>query len=325
MRRRAFLALLGAALLPLSAGAQPTSKVKRIGYLGTNIGPASLPPIEAFQDGLRRLGWIEGQNVVVEYRWGRGQDDEIAAADAAELVRLNLDLIVAGSSVYARPLRRVTSTIPIVFCVGFDPIAEGFVASLARPGGNMTGLSAQQTEILAKSLELLTQAVPAARRIVVLWDPGYPTHAHAVPAIETTARNLAVELRWMPAGTLDELEAAFAAIGDTGAQAVWILGSSVSYSNRERLAQLALEHRLPSAIGSVEGVEAGCLLSYSTELNAIFRRCAAFVDKILKGTKPADLPVEQVPYHLAINLKTARALGLTIPPEILARADEVLE
>jgi putative ABC transport system substrate-binding protein len=330
MKRRAFIAGLlvasSVATDPCLALARETTKISRIGYLGTNIGPESLPPIEAFREGLRQLGYIEGQNIIVEYRWGRGQADQVTAAQAAELVRLDLDLIVAASTAYFPPLRQASSTIPIVFCASFDPVAEGIVASVARPGGNSTGLSGGSAGINAKALELLAQVVPGARRIAVLWDPTLPVHKTTMRAVEAAARNLALELRPLPVRTAVELDTAFAAMTNAGAEAVLALGSSVMYSNRTRFAALALEHRLPSMVTLWGTAEAGGLLSYSTDLVPQYRRCAVYVDKILKGAKPAELPVEQpTKFSLVINLKTAKALGLAVPPAVLAIADEVIE
>ena len=328
MRRRDFMAgllLAGSAITHARvAVVRESTKIPRIGYLGTNVGPASLPPIEAFREGLRQLGYIEGQNIIVEYRWGRGQADEVVVAQAAELVRRDLDLIVGGNTTYVPALRQASSTIPIVFCVGGDAVEQGIVASLARPGGNSTGISGLGTGFAAKSLELLTEAVPSARRIAVLWDPTYPQHKLAMPAVEGAARNLAVELRPVSAGTAEEFDAAFEAMSNAGAQAVLVLASSVSYGNRALLAALALKHRLPSMI--FQGAEVGALLSYAPDLLATFRRCAVYVDKILKGTNPAELPVEQPStFVLTINLKTARALGIEIPSSLFAQANEVIE
>jgi putative ABC transport system substrate-binding protein len=247
----------------------------------------------------------------------------VAAKRAAELVRLDLDLIVAASSVYVPQLRQLNSTIPIVFCFAADPVAEGIVASLARPGGNSTGISSQRFD--AKSLEFLTQALPRARRIAVLWDPTFSPHKEAITAVEAAARNLAVELRPVPVRTADEIDAAFAAIVDTGADALLALPSSMTYAYRARLADFALTHRLPGMFPILPGA-AGGLLSYDVDTIAQFQHCPIYVDKILKGAKPAELPVEQgSTFHLVINLKTAKALGLTIPPSLLARADEVIE
>jgi putative ABC transport system substrate-binding protein len=322
MQRRDIIAGLLVAAAFGRAQAQPTAtKIPRIGYLGTNIGPASLPPIEAFREALRRLGYIEGQNIVVEYRWASGQANQLAAAKAAELVRLDLDLIVAANTTYIPSLRQAGNTVPTVFCTSADPIAEGIVASLARPGGNITGISAFGPELGAKQLEILAEAVPSARRIAILWEPENEQHKVAMPSIEAAAQKLGVTLQLVPARTADEFDAAFAAMDEAHAEAVVALGSSLTYSHRIRLGDLAREHRLPSVIG-----EAGGLLSYSPNVRAIFRQCAGYVDKILKGAKPSDLPVQQpTKIDLILNLKIAKALGITIPPSILALADEVIE
>jgi putative ABC transport system substrate-binding protein len=323
MQRRDIIAGLLVAAAFGHAHAQPTAtKIPRIGYLGTNIGPASLPPIEAFREGLRQLGYIEGQNIVVEYRWASGQADQLAAAKAAELVRLNLDLIVAANTPYISSLRQGGNTVPIVFCISADPVAEGLVASLARPGGNMTGQGIFGPELGVKQLEILTQAVPSARRIAILWDPEFEQHKVAMPSIEAAAQKLAVTLQLVPARTADEFDAAFTAMDREHAEAVVALASSPAYSHRARLGDLAREHRLPSMLVS----DAGGLLSYQPNLKAIYRQCAGYVDKILKGAKPSDLPVQEpTKFDLIVDLKIAKMLGITIPPSILARADEVIE
>jgi putative tryptophan/tyrosine transport system substrate-binding protein len=239
MKRREMIAgfaiALGIFAPPAPLYARETAKMARIGYLGTNIGPGSLPPIDAFREGLRQLGYIEGQNIIVEYRWGRGQADDVAVAHAMELVRLDLDLIVAANTTYVPALRQASTTVPIVFCASADAVSEGIVASLARPGGNSTGISFLGTDLAAKSLELLTEAAPGARRIAVLWDPTYTQHKLAMPAVEAAARNLGVELRPVSVSIADEFDAAFEAMSNTGAKAVLVLTSSVYYSNRARL------------------------------------------------------------------------------------------
>ena len=324
MRRRDIIAGLLVAAAFGRAHAQPNAtKIPRIGYLGTNIGPASLPPIEAFREALRQFGYIEGQNIVVEYRWASGQAEQLAAAKAAELVRLDLDLIVAANTTYIPSLRQAGNAVPTVFCVSGDPVAEGIVASLARPGGNMTGFTYFGPEIFVKQLEILAEAVPSARRIAILWDPTYEQHKVAMPMIETAAQKLAVTVQLVPASTADEFDAAFTAMDREHAEAVVVLGSSLTYSHRARLADLAREHRLPSVTGLAPS---GFLLSYAPNNEASFRQCAVYVDKILKGAKPSDLPVQQpTKIDLIVNLKTAKTLGITIPPSILARADEVIE
>jgi putative ABC transport system substrate-binding protein len=327
VRRRDFIV---GVLLAASATTQKQAtlardrpKMPRVGYLGTNIGPASLPPIEAFREGLRQLGYTEGQNIIVEYRWAQGPADAAASAHAAELVGLDLDLAVAANSTYVPLFRRASNTIPIVFCLSLDPVAEGIVASLARPGGNSSGLSVAPAAYLGKILELLTEAVPGVRRVGVLSDP---TSHLAIPALEAAARGLAVELRPLLVKTADQLDTAFVAMIDAGAEAVLVPTSSIAFNNRARVVALALEHHLPSIFGFREATEAGGLLSYGPDLNAAFRRCAVYVDKIIKGAKPSELPVEQTSvFILTVNLNTAKALGLEIPTKLLALADEVIE
>jgi putative tryptophan/tyrosine transport system substrate-binding protein len=323
MRRRDIIAGVLVAAAFGRAHAQPTAKkIPRIGYLGTNIGPASLPPIEAFREALRKLGYIEDQNIVVEYRWGSGQADQLAAAKAAELVQLDLDLIVAANTTYIPSLRQAGSTVPTVFCTSADPVAEGIVASLARPGGNMTGIAAFGPELGVKQLEILAEAVPTARRIAILWEPEYEQHKVTMPPIEAAAPKLAVTLQLVPASTADEFDAAFTVMDRAHAEAVVVLTSSLTYSHRARLADLAREHRLPS----ITGLGAGGLFSYAANVQAIFRQCAGYVDKILKGAKPSDLPIQRpTKFDLIVDLKIAKTLGITIPPSILARADELID
>jgi putative tryptophan/tyrosine transport system substrate-binding protein len=324
MRRREFIALMGATVTwPFAAMAQRAGRTPRVGYLGTNIGPASLAPIEAFREGLRELGYIEGQNIIVEYRWAQGPADAVATSHAAELVGLGLDLAVAANSNYVSPFRQASSTIPIVFCISIDPVAEGIVASLGRPGGNSSGLSIAPVAYWGKALELLTEAVPRVRRIGVISDP---FDRLAMAALEAAARSLAVELRPVPVTIAEEFSTAFAAMIDAGAEAVLLLNGAGTFNNRARVAALALKHHLPSMFGFREGPEAGGLLSYGPDINAAFRRCAVYVDKIIKGAKPSELPVEQTTvFVLTVNLNTAKALGLEIPTKLLALADEVIE
>jgi ABC-type uncharacterized transport system substrate-binding protein len=259
-----------------------------------------LPPIDAFREGLRQLGYVEGQNIVVEYRWGSGQANQLAATKAAELQRLNLDLIVAANTTYVPSLRQAGNTAPTVFCFSADPVAEGIVASLARPGGNMTGNTGFGPELGVKQLEILAEAVPSARRIAILWDPTFEQHKVTMPLIEAAAQKLAITLQLVPASTADEFDAAFAAMDREHAEAVVVLTSSHAYSHRARLADLAREHRLPSVTDG-----AGGLLYYA-------RQCAGYVDKILKGTKPSDLPVQRpTKFDLIVNLKVAKTLGVS--------------
>jgi putative tryptophan/tyrosine transport system substrate-binding protein len=318
---RHVVAAFGLIMLPLAAHAQPSDRSPRIGYLGGS--PA--PTWDALQEGLRQLGWTEGKNVQIERRWSQPQE-ALAAPQAEELVRRRVDLIVASASVYAEAARRATSTTPIVFCSHGDPVGSGHVASLAQPGRNLTGTATLLSELSVKSLELLKQTIPRARRIAVLWSPEAPASRSAMTAVEAAAKGAGIDLILAPAAGVDAFESTFAMAARERADALLGLVSPVFYLNRIRLAELALEHRLPSLFMWRENVEAGTLLAYGPDLQDLFRRCATYVDKILKGAKPADLPVEQAStYELIVNMKTARTLGITIPPEILARADKVIE
>jgi putative ABC transport system substrate-binding protein len=323
---RAVLAVVLVLLLsPLAASAQQAGKVYRIGFLG-NSGSTPLGArfVEAFRLGLRERGWIEGQNLVIEYRWAEGNPDRLPAL-AADLVRLKVDLIVAASSTFVQPAKEATSTIPIVFPIHADPVGTGHVASLAHPGGNITGLATLQTDLGPKGLELLNAAVPGAKRVAVLWNPSTPSHAPGLKAVENAGRTLGLQLQPLGVRSAGEIESAFAAMERERAAALLVLTSPLSGSEGRRLADLALSHRLPTMFERRENVESGGLMSYGTDFPDMFRRSAAYVDKILKGAKPADLPVEQASkFELVINLKTAKALGLTIPPSLLGRADEVI-
>jgi putative tryptophan/tyrosine transport system substrate-binding protein len=245
---------------------------------------------------------------------------------AAELIGMNVDMIVANSSLQVEAALQVTNKIPIVFCVHGDPVGAGHVASLSHPGGNVTGLSILQTDITVKQLEILTQAVASARRIGVLWNPAVPSHLPALAAIKAAGEKLGIELVDVPARTANDLADAFSTISQAGATAVLVVTSPVIASRREVVAELALKYRLPAMLGTRAEVEAGALMSYGADLDDQFRRAAAYIDKIIKGDKPGDLPVEQASrYRLVINLKTANALGIVMPPELLGRADDVIE
>jgi putative ABC transport system substrate-binding protein len=325
MRRRQFITLLGgAATWPIAARAQQPAHVPRIGFLG--LGPASAfaSRVEALRQGLRDLGYIEGKNVVIEFRWAETVDQ--LPELAAELVRMNVDVIFANSSTLVEPARRATKTIPIVFSVHADPVGTGHVASLPRPGGNITGLSILLTDLVAKELEILTQAVPHATRIGVLWNPTTLSHQVALQAVETAGETLGVQLVEVPAQTADDFEGAFSTMSREGVGGLLVVASPLAASQRASLAALALKYRLPGMFGDKAEVEAGGLMSYGADFADLFRRAALYIDKILKGVKPADLPVEQASkYQLVINLKTAKALGLTVPDKLLALADEVIE
>jgi putative tryptophan/tyrosine transport system substrate-binding protein len=324
MRRREFIAgLAGAAALPLAARAQqPAMPV--IGFMGPAPAAAYLPRLEALRAGLRDLGYVEGKNIVIEFRWA-GRVEQLPEM-AAELVRMKVDLILVSSSTYVEPARQATKTIPIVFALDADPVGLGHVASLARPGGNITGLSTLLTDLATKELEILKEAVPQTTRIGILWNPTTPSHGPAVQAVEAVGEKLGVQLRLVPARTVQEFDGAFSTMTRERMGGFLVIASPLSFSQRAPLAELALKHRLPGMFGSKENVEAGGLMSYGVDYNDLHRRAALYVDKILKGVKPADLPVEQASkYELIINLKTAKALGLTIPETLLATADEVIQ
>jgi putative ABC transport system substrate-binding protein len=273
---------------------------------------------------LRDLGWVEGKNIVIEFRWA----DNVSQlpALAAELVRMNVDVIFASSSTMVEPARQATKTIPIVFSNHADPIGTGHVASLNRPGGNITGLSELATELDAKALEMLNEAVPQATRIGVLWNPTTPSQVPGLQAVRVAGEKLGLALHIVPAATVEEFDDAFASMARERVGGVFVVPSPLATMERAPLVQLALRYRLPTMFASREIVEAGGLMSYGADRDDLVRRTALYIDKILKGAKPADLPVEQASkYQLVINLKTAKALGLEIPPTLLARADEVIE
>ncbi len=306
---------------PLPAVGQTPAKIPRLGVLA--LAPP-LPSYEALRQGLRELGWIEGQNIIVEYRFSE-EVDRLPDL-AAELVRLKVDVIFASSSMQVEAARRATKTIPIVFAVHADPVGIGHVASLARPGGNITGLSALLTELAAKELELLKSALPHVTRFGVLWNPTSPSHPPALKSVEAAAEKLRVQVYMVPARTVDEFDGAFAMMTRERVGAVLVVASPLTYLQRARLAELALKHRLPGISMFRENAEGGALMSYGPDLIDMHRRAATYVDKILKGAKPADLPVEQASkYELVINLKTAKTLGVTFPQTILFRADKLIE
>jgi len=323
-RRELLAALGGAAAWPLAARAQQQAKVARIGYLGLGPASATSSRVEALRAGLRDLGWVEGKNIVIEFRWADGvqQLPELAA----ELVRMNVDVIFAPTSTMVEPARQATKTIPIVFSNHADPIGSGHVASLPRPGGNITGLTDQTSDIDAKAMEMLKEVVPQATRIGVLWNPTTPSQVPGLQAVKTAGERLALTLHIVPAAAADDFDAAFASMARENVGGVFVVPAPVTITQRARLAELALKHRLPAMFGSKENVEAGGLMSYAADRIDLARRAALYIDKILKGANPAGLPVEQASkFQLVINLKTAKALGLEIPPTLLARADEVIE
>jgi putative ABC transport system substrate-binding protein len=325
MRRRNFLGVLGAAVAwPLAARAQQPAKLARIGFLGLGQASAWSSRVEALRTGLRDLGWVEGKNIVIEFRWA---DSVLQLPElASELVRMNVDIIFAASSTMVEPARRATKTIPIVFSNHADPIGSGHVASLPRPGGNITGLSELTTELNAKAIEMLKEAVPQATRIGVLWNPTTPSQVPGLESVKAAGDILGLALHMVAAATVEDFDEALALAVRERVSGLFVVPAPITTMERARLAELALKYRLPTMFGAKENVEAGGLMSYGADRNDLVRRAAAYIDKILKGAKPADLPVEQASkYQLVINLKTAKALGLTIPPTLLARADEVIE
>jgi putative ABC transport system substrate-binding protein len=327
--RRTFLAGTGAVLLaaPFAAEAQQAAKVARLGYLAANLA-ANRHMQKAFRQGLRDLGYVEGRNLVIEYRDAEGKLERLPAL-AAELVALKVDVILAGSTVGALAAKQATRTIPIVFAAVGDPVASGLVTSLARPGGNATGSSLLAPELVGKCLEQLKQAVPGVSRVAVLWQPGGQgerTEKDMRKGADVAARALGVRLQFVEARGPADFDRAFSDMTRARAGALTVLSSTMLIGERRRLVNLVAKHRLPAAYGLREYVDAGGLMAYGANVADLFRRAATYVDKILKGAKPGDLPVEQpTKFELVINLKTAKALGLTIPPSLLGRADEVIQ
>jgi putative ABC transport system substrate-binding protein len=312
---------------PLSVRAQAEGKAYRIGYLSTGSGTSSyLRPLEAFRQGLRDLGWVEGQNIIIEYRYAQGRPDRLPGL-AEELVRLKVDVIAASPTPAVQAARNATRTIPIVGMGLTEPVALGLVASLARPGGNVTGVAYSfDANIVGKQLELLREVVPKARRVAVLSNPGgSPALPLTISNIKAAARSLDLQLQLLEAREPSEFDAAFAAMATERAGALLVTGDSMFFLHRARLADLAVKGRLPSMSTQEQWVEAGGLVAYGPSLPDLWRRAASYVDKILKGAKANDLPIEQpTKFELLINLKTARALGLTIPQPLLQRADQIL-
>jgi putative tryptophan/tyrosine transport system substrate-binding protein len=323
MRRREFIALLGAAVAwPRAAHAKNAAGIARIGYLV--LAPTYLD--DAFLEGLHDLGWIEGQNISIERRYGAGDVERLKKA-AVELVQLKVDVIVAVASVAVQAAKNTTTSIPIVFAATGDPIGQGFVASLARPGGNLTGTSFDAgAEIPAKQLQLIIEMVPNASRVAVLWNPTSPVIRTYFQSAQNAAAELRLNLQSEEAKDAKDFEPAFDAMVREHADALIVLSDAFMTIHRATLAELTAKHRIPVLYGHNLYTEAGGLMSYGPSGPDLVRGAAAYVDKILKGATPADLPVAQpVKFALIINLKTAKALGLEIPPTLLARADKVIE
>ncbi len=316
---------LGVLVAPLAAEAQQLAKAPRIGFLGGASPSAAAHLLDAFRQGLRELGYVEGQNIVIEYRWAEGRQERLLGL-AAELVGLKVDVIVAPITTAALAAKNATTTIPIVMMVVNEPVRVGLVASLARPGGNITGLAAISDELWPKQLELLKETVPMVSRVAVLWNPANPSHGPALKGIVVAARSLGKQPQLHEARGPDEFDSAFAAMTRARAGALLVVADTLFFLHRTRIADLAMKARLPAIYGLREHVEVGGLMAYAADYADLYRRGATYVDKILKGARPAGLPVEQpTKFELVINLKTAKALGLAIPRSVLLRANRVTE
>jgi putative ABC transport system substrate-binding protein len=323
MRRRDFISLIGgaAAAWPLAAGAQQT-RLPIIGFLGANATAWS-PWTTAFVQRLHELGWIEGRTVTIEYRWNEGQPERIAEI-AAEFIRLKVDVIVTNA-IAAPTLKQATTVIPIVFAIAPDPVRGGLVASLARPGGNVTGQSVQSIDLVGKRLALLRQIVPHLGRLAIVFDADFSQTVAEADVVKATARTLDLEVMPLEIRRAEDVAPAFETL-KSQIDALYVVTDALVSANRSRIITFALSKRLPTTFNARDYVQAGGLMSYGPNFPALFRRAAEYVDKILRGAKPGDLPVEQpTKFDLVINLTTARALGLTIPPTLLAIADEVIE
>jgi len=323
MKRRAFITLLGGAAVawPLTVRARQAAKMRTIGYLS----PGAAPGITALFDALPELGWIEGKNIAFERRWAENRLERLPEL-AAELVRLNVDVIVAVGTLAPLAAKRATSTIPIVMTAAGDPLGSGLVASLAQPGGNITGMSLMTPDVAGKRLELLKEVLPRVARVAVLWNAANPYPALVFKATQSAGRTLGVEVQSLEVRGPDDLDGAFKAAKAQRPDALIAVEDPLTFSYRKRIADFAVAERLPSLQGFGEDVAAGALMSYGANLEDLFRRAAGYVDKILKGAKPADLPIQQpTKFELVLNLKTAKALGLEIPPRVIALADEVIE
>jgi ABC-type uncharacterized transport system substrate-binding protein len=325
MKRREFITLLGgaAAAWPVAARAQQPGKLPTIGFLGASTPSAWSHWSSAFVQRLRELGWIEGRTVSIEYRWAEGRGERYSEI-AAEFVRLKVDVILTvGGAVPAT--KQATSAIPIVFAIAVDPVGTGLVPSLARPGGNVTGLSMQATDLAGKRLEYLREVLPGFRRLAIMANVGYPASVVEIAEVQAAAGKTDLEVGILEIRTAEDIPRAFATLTGT-TQALYVCGDALVTAHRAGISTLALAGRLPTIYPDRAFVETGGLMAYGANNADLFRRAASYVDKILRGAKPGDLPVEQpTKFEFAINLKTAKALGLEIPPSLLARADEVIE
>jgi len=327
MRKAGVLSIVLVAVLlavAVVAEAQQAKKVPRIGFLGAAYPSTNAARIEAFRQGLRALGYVEGKNIIIEYRWAEGKPERLPDL-AAELVRLKVDLIVTTGPTVTRAAKEATNTIPIVMAQDSDPVGSGFVASLARPGGNITGLSTLAPEVSGKRLELLKEIIPKLSRVAVVGISTRPGNAQSLKEVELAAGTFKVQVQYLDVLDVKEIETAFQAATKGRAEAVLVLQSPFFNSQRKQIIDLAIKSRLPAIYPQTDYTEAGGLMYYGANTPDLFRRAATYVDKILKGAKPADLPVEQPKkFEFIINLKAAKQIGLTIPPNVLARADKVI-
>jgi putative tryptophan/tyrosine transport system substrate-binding protein len=326
MNKKIYWLALGAMLFALCMSAEAQQpKLPRVGYLTAVSLSANAARIEALRQGLRELGYVEGKNIIIEWRAADGKPDRLPAL-AAELVRLKVDVIVTAGPLPTRAAKEATVTIPIIMAFDTDPVGNGFVASLARPGGNINGLSALSPEISGKQLELLKETVPKLFRVAVLWNSNEPANPQLLREIELAAGAFGVKLQYLDVLGSQDSETAFRSATKGRADAVLTLPSAVLNFQRKQIVDLAIKSRLPTIYYAPEFVEDGGLMTYSVSISDLFRRAATYVDKILKGAKPANLPVEQpTKFEFVINLKAAKQIGLTIPPNVLARADRVIK
>lgn len=322
-RREFVLAALAALVVSQAVAAQP-AKPRRIGFLGSGSAAAMVQPVEAFKAGLRDLGYVEGKNIAVEYRWGDGNPERLAQY-AAELLRLKVELIVVWATPAALAVKKASATLPIVMVSVGDPIYSGLVADLARPRGNVTGMANLNETVIPKQVELLTQVLPGISRVAILHNPENPSLAPQLSSGQAATRAVGMQAQVVPVRAAGELDSAFSSIASAKAAAVLILSDPIYLSERRRIAELAMKHRLPTVFSRSENVDAGGLMSYGTSITEQFRGGAKYVDRILRGAKPGDLPVEQAStFEIVINLKTAQALAARVPENLVLRADRVI-
>jgi putative ABC transport system substrate-binding protein len=327
LSRRKFVRDLAIAVgslgLPVKVYAQQPASPKRIGVLLVGFSLDS-KHVKQFPQGLRDAGYVEGRDVVIDWRSAKGDYAKVPAL-VADLVNSKVDVIVVDSTVAVREARSATTTIPIVMAIGADPVGSGLVPNLARPGGNITGMSQMIVELHAKRLQLLKEVLPRLRRVGLLWNPATQWHAKVVEGLKAVAPSLSIELKIASASTPNEFDSAFGAFARADVQALYVIEDAIFFSHRTTLLKMASKARLPGTFGVREFADEGGLMAYGTNLGELWRRSAAYVDKILRGAKPADLPIEQpTKFEFVVNLKTAKALGITIPQSILLRADEVI-